>query len=73
VAEPYRRRSWKGAENWAAASHLQLHFFQLQPKSQVTQQDDRHVTLTLDENAMKKKGDLNGIAWMTYGMERSLW
>jgi len=45
----------------------------LQPKSQVTQQDDRRVTLTLDENAMKKKGDLNGIAWMTYGMERSLW
>ena len=73
VAEPYNRRPWQGAQKWAQENKSELHFVKLVDKSQVTVKDEKTINLTIDDSALKKKNDPNGMAWLVYGMNRAAW
>ncbi|MFZ0805077.1 MAG: tetratricopeptide repeat protein [Candidatus Sulfotelmatobacter sp.] len=73
VAEPYGNKSWVGLTQWAQRSKVNLDWLRLQDKGSVTQKDDTHINITIDEDSLKKKNDPSSSAWMMYSMERALW
>jgi len=73
VAEPYRRSSWVGMENWLKRNNLELNNVRLKEGAAVTVKDEKNINITIDDNSFKKKNDPNGLAWMSYGMNRALW
>ena len=74
VAEPYKRRSWTGLQNWLAHYKLELNVVELNDRAKVTANDANHINLTLDSNLGKgDKDDPKGLAWTTYGLGRASW
>ena len=73
VAEPYNHSSWVGLTNWLQRNKLTINEVRLKDGSSVTQKDEKNITITIDDSAFQKKNDPNGVAWMSYGMNRALW
>ena len=76
IAEPYDRKAWMGLTQWADRNQVQLRFLKLDDKSKVNVAAGQSgsVNITLDQSTFsKKKDDLNGAAWLSYGMGRALW
>jgi len=74
VAEPYRRSSWAGMENWLKRNKIELNNVRLKEGAAVTVKDGKkNINITIDKNSFKKKNDPDGLAWMSYGMNRALW
>jgi len=72
IAEPYTsNRSWMGLTQWAQRSKVTLNWVRLQDKSEVTQKDEKNVSITLDNSL--GKDDPNMAAWLTYAMGRASW
>ncbi len=73
VAEPYKNRSWVGLTNWLQRNNLELNTVRLKNGAAVTVKDDKNINITIDDSSFRKKNDVNGLAWMTYGMSVALW
>jgi tetratricopeptide (TPR) repeat protein len=73
IAEPYGRNSWMGLNQWAEHNKVKLNWVRLQDKSAVTQPDEKHTNITLDNSLGTKKDDPNLAAWASYAIGRASW
>jgi tetratricopeptide (TPR) repeat protein len=73
IADPYTRRTWTGLQNWLQRNKVELNSVHLKDGAAVTEKDEKNISITIDESSFKKKNDMNGLAWMTYGMSRASW
>ncbi|HVO80330.1 MAG TPA: tetratricopeptide repeat protein [Terriglobales bacterium] len=70
IAEPYKRLSWQGVNQWAQRNHVTLNWVRLQDRSQVSAKDDKHISITIQDTP---KDDPNAVAWISYGLGRAGW
>ncbi len=80
VAEPYIKKSWMGAKQWAERGKLSLSFPRIMPPNVVsapsTGADGKtHINVNIDPTTL---GGLNGdrdgrSAWFIYSLNRALW
>jgi tetratricopeptide (TPR) repeat protein len=76
ISAPYDHKVWMGLTQWADRNQVQLRFLKLDDKSKVNVAagENGNVNITFDPGTFsKKKDDLNGAAWLSYGMGRALW
>ena len=80
VAEPYLRKTWIGAKQWAEHNKLSLSFPKITPPNAVsapsTGTDGKtHINVTIDPATLGgKNGDQDGrSAWFIYSLNRALW
>lgn len=69
VAEPYNPITWRGLESWARANKLQLNRVHIDVPSNVTQKDNKNITITIDPN----QGEDSSAAWLMYGLSKAGW
>ena len=73
IAEPYSRLSRAAFINWAQKLNVPLAHPEVQIPASVAQKGDG-VTITLDPNMFKKKGqNPSDAAWVTYSLVRANW
>ena len=80
VAEPYRRKAWVGAEQWAGRNKLSLSAPKITPPHSIsapsTGADGKtQINVTIDPAMLGGKGaDQDGrSAWLIYPLNRALW
>jgi tetratricopeptide (TPR) repeat protein len=71
IAEPYDRKPWQALAAWAQHTKTTVHWVKLNDRANVTAQDDKNITLTVDNNL--KSEDLSGAGWIAYGGSRAAW
>jgi len=69
VAEPYNQTPWRGLQQWATANHVQLNRVFVKVPNNVSQKDDKNITINIDPNS---KGQ-SGTAWMIYSIVQATW
>jgi len=73
IAEPYNnQRSWMGLNEWAERNKVTLNWVRLQDKAAVSQEDNTHINVTIDDS-LTKKDDHSMAAWLAYGLSRASW
>ncbi|MGA8366601.1 MAG: tetratricopeptide repeat protein [Candidatus Acidiferrales bacterium] len=69
VAEPYNPITWRGLAQWATVNHVQLVAVRANVPSNVKQEADNKITITVPSG---QKSDSTA-AWLAYSMEQALW
>lgn len=71
VAEPYRRVTWIGAQQWADRQGLKIAHPDVHQSTKFEETSPTQMNITLDPAGFKAK-DGSG-AWMFYGISRAAW
>jgi tetratricopeptide (TPR) repeat protein len=71
IAEPYKRASWVGLQNWLKRNNRELNNVRLKDRAAVTAKDEKNINVTLDSSLAKDDPDAQ--AWMSYGLGRAAW
>jgi tetratricopeptide (TPR) repeat protein len=71
VAEPYRKASWIGLQQWANANNVKLTQPEVKQQTSFSESSPTQMNIIIDADALKKKDGSN--AWMFYGISRAAW
>jgi tetratricopeptide (TPR) repeat protein len=69
VAEPYNPITWRGLQYWATANKLQLKRVHVDTPNNVSQTDEKNITITMDPKAPPETSTL----WLSYGLAKAKW
>lgn len=71
VADPYRRASWIGLQQWADRNGVKPAHPEIRQQSSFSEKSPTEMNIILNADALKKKDGSN--AWMFYGISRAAW
>ncbi|HWX55971.1 MAG TPA: tetratricopeptide repeat protein [Verrucomicrobiae bacterium] len=69
VAEPYNPITWRSLRYWAQANKVQLIRVQIDVPNNVSQKDDKNITINVDPNAPEE----TSAVWLSYGLFKAGW
>jgi tetratricopeptide (TPR) repeat protein len=69
VAEPYNPITWRALQAWATSNKLQLKRVHVNTPNNVSQTDEKNITITVDPKASDETSTL----WLSYGLAKVKW
>ncbi|MBZ5493705.1 MAG: tetratricopeptide repeat protein [Acidobacteriia bacterium] len=69
VAEPYNPITWRALQAWATSNKLQLKRVHVDTPNNVSQTDEKNITITVDPKASDETSTL----WLSYGLAKVKW
>ncbi len=69
VADPYNPITWRALKSWADTNKAELKRVHIETPNNVSQQDEKNITITMNPNDSEESSS----AWLIYGMTKASW